>query len=232
MSSSDVSSAVADKSPKKLPSWLGGGVKVVSEDPIYVDSRAFIFGNCKIGAYTYFGRGDLVGSVRSIGRFCSIAPNVTIGLGEHPMHFLSTHPAFFKGAGMFPGLKDVMGVDRDSQTLSHAPEIGNDVWIGTNSVIARGVKVGNGAVIGAGAFVNRDVPDYAIVVGQPARVVKLRFADAIVERLLRLSWWDYPPDLMTGVAVDKIELALEELEERVASGVHQKASYRRRVYGS
>lgn len=224
-------SAGAQKPIKKGPAWLGSGVKVVSEDPIFVDPRAFIFGNCKIGAYTYFGRGDLVGSVRSIGRFCSIAPNVTIGLGEHPMHFLSTHPAFFKGAGMFPGLKEVMGVDRDASTLSYAPEIGNDVWIGTNAVISRGVKIGHGAVIGAGAFVNKDVPDYAIVVGQPARVVKLRFAESIVERLLRLSWWDYPPDLMTGVPVDRIDEAVDELEARIASGGHEKAHYRRRVYG-
>lgn len=214
----------------KRPSWMGAGAKVVCEGPVYVDPRAFIFGNCKIGAYTYFGRGDLVGSVSEIGRFCSIAPNVTIGLGEHPIDYVSTHPAFFGAAGMFPELNGVLGVARTKKQLSFAPSIGNDVWIGTGAVIARGVKIGNGAVIGAGAFVNKDVPDYAIVVGEPARVVRLRFDDSIVERLLELSWWKYGPEFMTGVDVSDIGAALDVLEARAASGSYEVAAYSRSVY--
>lgn len=212
------------------PAWIGAGAKVIFDGPVFVDPRAFIFGNCKVGAYSYFGRGDVVGSVSSIGRFCSIAPNVTIGLGEHPIDYVSTHPAFFGAAGMFPELKGVMGVQRTKEQLSFAPTIGNDVWIGTGAVVSRGVRVGDGAVIGAGAFVNKDVPDYAIVVGEPARVVRLRFPDSIVERLRALQWWRYGPEIMTGVDVSNIDSAICVLEDRVASGAYEAAVYQRTTY--
>lgn len=212
------------------PAWIGAGANVIFDGPVFVDPKAFIFGNCKVGAYTYFGRGDVVGSVSSIGRFCSLAPNVTIGLGEHPVDYVSTHPAFFGAAGMFPELKSVLGVQRTKEHLSFSPVIGNDVWIGTGAVISRGVRVGDGAVIGAGAFVNKDVPDYAIVVGEPARVVRLRFSDSIVDRLKALKWWTYVPAIMTGVDVSSIDKSLGVLEDRVASGSYEPAVYQRTTY--
>lgn len=70
--------------------------------------------------------------------------------------------------------------------------IGNDVWIGHGALILPGVTIGNGAIIGAGAVVARDVPDYAIVAGNPARVIRYRFDPEVIERLNRIAWWDWP----------------------------------------
>lgn len=201
-----------------IPPWLSPQAVVHAEVPFHVDSRALFSGKTHVGAYTYFGRGCLVGTLASIGRFCSVAPNVTIGLGEHPIEYISTHPAFFNGAGMFPDLNEKFGIRRTAEVLSTAPVIGNDVWLGVNCVIARGVRVGNGAIVAAGAFVNRDVPDYAIVGGLPARVIRFRFTEQQIERLLRLKWWDYDALIMEGVQVSDIERALYILEKKVADG--------------
>jgi len=85
---------------------------------------------------------------------------------------------------------------------NHHPEwvIGNDVWIGREAVIMSGVTVGDGAVIGAGAVVGRDVPPYTIVVGNPARALRQRFAPEVVERLLAIRWWDWPDERLRRAA--------------------------------
>ena len=70
--------------------------------------------------------------------------------------------------------------------------IGNDVWIGCNATILRGVTIGDGAIVAANAFVNKDVPPYAIVGGVPAKVLKYRFSENIITKLLHLKWWDFP----------------------------------------
>jgi len=75
--------------------------------------------------------------------------------------------------------------------------IGNDVWIGCNSTILRGVTIGNGAVIGANSLVNKDVPPYAIVVGSPAKIIKYRFDEEIIQALLKIKWWDYPLEIIS-----------------------------------
>ncbi len=201
-----------------MPPWLATHSIVHAEVPFYVDSRALFSGRTHVGAYTYFGQGCLVGTLESIGRFCSIAPNVTIGLGEHPLEYISTHPAFFNGAGMFPDINNKFGIPRNADVLSTPPVIGNDVWLGANCIIGRGVRIGNGAIIAAGAFVNRDVPDYAIVGGLPSRVIRMRFSEQQIERLLKLKWWNYDISIMQNVPVNNIEHALEVLEKKVAEG--------------
>lgn len=210
------------------PAWLATNAEVICETPFHVDPRASFSGKCRIGAYSYFGRRTLVASAK-IGRFCSVAPNVTIGLGEHPIEYISTHPAFFNGAGMFPSLPK-FGVPRSAAVLSAAPFIGHDVWLGANCIISRGVHIGNGAIIGAGAFVKDDVPDYAVAVGLPARVIRLRFPIHQVERLIKLKWWDFDISIMEGVPVDNIESTLDILEKRVADGFAL-AKYDETIFG-
>jgi acetyltransferase-like isoleucine patch superfamily enzyme len=161
----------------------------------------------KIGRYTSIGRNTKVNHAQ-IGRYCSVSWNVTIGATNHPFHTVSTHA--------FPYCAAIGFVGEDS--LETAPAvIGHDVWIGANCVILPGVNVGHGAVIGAGAVVTKDLPAYAVAAGAPARVIRYRFSEALIKRLLRLQWWDLPDRLVKDhVALFQRELTagvLDRLEE-------------------
>lgn len=138
----------------------------------------------EIGMYSHGGC-FVPGSVDSgttIGRYCSIAGGVRILNRDHPMDFKSMHAFFFN-----PQLKYC-----HKYLTEHTPvKIGNDVWIGTNAVIVRTVtEIGDGAVIGAGAVITKNVPPYAVVVGNPARVVRYRFQQETVNELLASRWWE------------------------------------------
>jgi len=117
-----------------------------------------------------------------IGRYCSIARQMRIMNRNHPLQFQSTHALFCISSLGFC----------DNDLVHHIPiEVGNDVWIGHNAIIHPNVKViGDGAVIAAGAVVNKNVPPYAIVVGNPARIVRYRFSKDIIDKLLETQWWD------------------------------------------
>jgi virginiamycin A acetyltransferase len=138
----------------------------------------------EVGLYTHGGCFEpwMVDPKTKIGRYCSIAGGVRIINHNHPLSFKGTSGLFFNPA---LGLCDRWLVD-------HNPlEIGNDVWIGANAVIMPEVSsIGDGAVIGAGAVVHRDVPPYAVVLGNPARVVKYRFSEDVIARLLEEKWWE------------------------------------------
>jgi acetyltransferase-like isoleucine patch superfamily enzyme len=137
-----------------------------------------------IGMYTHGGCFDFISIApyTTIGRYCSIANAVHIFNRDHPLHYKSTHSFFFN-----PLLKKVK-----KETQKFIPLwIGNDVWIGYNAVILSTVRrIGDGAVIGAGAVVNKDVPPYAIVVGNPARIVRYRFSPQTINELLTSRWWE------------------------------------------
>ena len=124
------------------------------------------------------------GPTLRIGSFCSIAANAQIFLGgEHRTDWVTTYPfsQFWEEARHIPGHPRIKG----------DVVIGNDVWIGSDAIILSGVTIGDGAVIGAGAVVSRSVPPYAVVIGNPAQVVRNRFDDATIERLLALRWWSW-----------------------------------------
>lgn len=138
----------------------------------------------EIGLYTHGGCFEpwMVDAKTTIGRYTSIAGGVRVVNHNHPLSFKGTSGLFFNPA---LGLCEKWLVD-------HNPlEIGNDVWIGANAVIMPEVsRIGDGAVIGAGAVVSRDVPPYAVVLGNPARVVKYRFPEDVIARLLEEKWWE------------------------------------------
>ena len=120
----------------------------------------------------------------SIGKFCSIADGVRMQLRvNHPVHSPSTYP-----------LARILGVqDSASYEWSAGPiTIGHDVWIGQDALILGGVSIGHGAIVAARAVVTKDVPPYGIAAGNPARIVKSRFEQETVKKLLELQWWDWP----------------------------------------
>lgn len=149
----------------------------------------------EIGAFSYCGpKSELKNA--TIGRFWPIAPNVSIGAPEHPIDWVSSHPVQYDGLTWFSEAEhwtDFANPDLRWRGNSHRTMIGNDVWIGRNVVVRQGVTVGDGAIIGANSFVNRDVPSYAIVAGQPARLIRYRFSEEIRDVLLDLRWWDSIP---------------------------------------
>ena len=119
-----------------------------------------------------------------IGSFCSIANNVVIGGGMHPIEWVSTSPVFYKGRD------SVKAKFSEHERAKHKlTEIGHDVWISQNVLIKQGVCIGTGAVIGMGSVVTKDVEPYTIVAGNPAKIIRKRFSDEIIQSLLRSEWW-------------------------------------------
>ena len=137
-----------------------------------------IYENAEIGKYNYFAPYSLINNA-VIKNYCSIGPGCYIGLGEHDITSLSTSPSLGNGF-------EKMDIFKLKPTT-----IGNDVWIGANSFIKQGVKIGNGAVIGAGSVVLKDVPDFAVVVGVPAKIIKYRFNTEKQERIINSKWWTH-----------------------------------------
>ena len=137
-----------------------------------------------IGLYSHGGcfQPDQIASQTKIGRYCSIARSARVFNRNHPMEFISMHGFFFT---------PVLGIVSQDPVKFIPLEIGNDVWLGHNSIIMPNVrKIGTGAVVAAGAVVNKDVPPYAVVVGNPARVVRYRFSPETIEKLLASKWWE------------------------------------------
>lgn len=150
--------------------------------------------NCSIGKYSYCGY-DCQMINTDIGNFCSIAGFVSIGLAAHPSHFVSTSPVF---------LSHRDSVKTKFADFDYLPQlrtkIDHDVWIGEKSLIKSGVSIGAGAIIGMGAVVTKDVPPYAVVAGNPAKIIKMRFSSQIIEALLEMRWWDLDDEQLLSVA--------------------------------
>ena len=167
---------------KKLPM---SAIKNSSfEYPSRAEARSTVI-NTSFGKYSYCGYNCTLINC-NIGRYCSISDNVLIGLGHHPIDWVSTSPAFYRGKDSIP--KDIAKLDYDTQSLKTV--IGNDVWIGANVLIKDGITIEDGAIIGMGSVVTKNVPAYSIVAGNPARVIRMRFSDQTIEKMLKIRWWD------------------------------------------
>lgn len=201
---------------------------VTVELPVSLGTARF-HGSCVVGAFTYFnGAAEIFHA--SVGRYCSIAPDVVIGPGEHPLTHLSTHPFAFGGGGnRFKrcAAYDALRASGGSTVKHRRTTIGSDVWLGTRAYISQGVTIGHGSIIAAGAVVTKDVAPYSIVGGVPARLIRLRFAEPLVVRLLALSWWDFSlsRDDVGTLRLDDIESSLHQLEQLKARGALKPASY-------
>lgn len=144
-----------------------------------------IINNSRIASYTYIGNNCIIQNT-NIGSFCSIANEVFIGLGKHPSENFSTSPLFYRVQNPLY----IQLVDTNSDFVEYQPvEIGHDVWIGARAIILDGVTIGHGSIVAANSVVTKDVAPYAIVGGVPAKLIKYRFSNEKIEKLLDSCWW-------------------------------------------
>lgn len=199
--------------------------KRLSTTPL-VDPTATIH-NSRLGAYTEVGArtkllevalGDYSYVVNdsdiahaTIGRFCSIAAMTRINPGNHPMHRATQAHFTYRASTYFPGETDDEAFFDWRRT--HAVTLGHDVWIGHGAIVLAGRSIGTGAVVAAGAVVTKDVDDYTIVAGNPARVVRRRFPEEIAARLRRLAWWDWDHGRLRAALPDFRRLDVEAFLE-------------------
>lgn len=159
---------------------------------VAVNRRCYV-NDSIIGDYTYMGINTTMNFTK-IGKFCSLARNVDIGGFDHDYRKVTTMPAFrFKqmlnGGGKIP----------EKTKHTELCEIGNDVWIAAGAQILHKVKIGDGAVVGGGAVVTKDVPPYAIVAGVPAKIIGYRCSEKYIEILEKIKWWDWPEAILSEV---------------------------------
>lgn len=164
--------------------------------------------NIEVGDYTYYDdpngpehfeknvlyHFDFIGDKLIIGKFCAIAKDVTFIMNgaNHQSTGFSTYPFFIFGNGWEKSAPQPADLPFKGNT-----EIGNDVWIGYNATIMPGVKIGSGAIIASKSVVTNDVPAYAVVGGNPAKIIKQRFDDKTINALLSIAWWDWSSDKIT-----------------------------------
>ncbi len=160
--------------------------------------------------YNYPGHGDL-----TIGKFTSIASGVEIimGAANHSIKSFSTYPFSLISRNW----ANKIGMTKKDMPNKGDTIIGNDVWIGRQAKIMPGVKIGDGAIIGSYAVVAKNIPPYAIAVGNPAKIIKYRFDEATIEFLLDIKWWDFEPEVLEMaipfISSVNLELARKELEK-------------------
>lgn len=184
-----------------------------------ISCKARVYGRVQvssstIGDYSYVGRDARI--IHSdIGKFCSIAGESVVGMGTHTIDKLSSSSIFTEAKN---GTKHSW-VNTSEVTPFERSRVGNDVWIGMRAMVLGGKTIGDGAVIAAGSIVTKDVPPYAIVAGIPAKVIRFRFSQEVIECLEALQWWDLPEDVLKmnislfqsdHVDIEKIEQVVKE----------------------
>lgn len=184
---------------------------------------AFLAGNhlCSMGSFSYSWSALPADSI--VGRYCSIARGVGVMGVRHPYERVSSssftydgHLEIFKRAAL--DFKSQFRIERridKNETL----QIGHDAWIGANSILKRGVKIGTGSVIAGNSVVTKDVPPYTIVGGNPARVIKSRFPDELIADLLASEWWQYKFTDFEGLKIKDPSAFVSELKRRVHDGL-------------
>ncbi|OUE48309.1 hypothetical protein BZY94_01025 [Burkholderia territorii] len=174
----------------------------------------------------------------SVGRYCSIAGGVEIMLAAHPTNLFTTSSmvydarllhrrAFYEDSGY----ENSDAIPADHPTNQKDIVIGNDVYIAARVTLRRGITIGDGAIIGANSVVTKDVPPYSVVVGNPGRIVKKRFSEDQIARLLANPWWNYDfRDVLNRTHVSNIDTFLDRLEHLVAAGDIKKFQPKRHYF--
>ncbi len=160
-----------------------------------IGNHTFIGSNVKLlnstlGDHSYLNSNTLIQKT-TIGKYTSIGSDVKCGLGKHPTDLVSTHPAFYSNNKEYLTYSD-KNYFEEYQNI----EIGNDVWIGINAVIMGGVKIGDGAIVAAGSIITKDVEPYSIVGGVPAKHIKFRIPENLIDKIKETRWWDKDEEWM------------------------------------
>ena len=204
------------------PAFLSGivklnpGARIIKSrllGPVYLNRNTQVGPDTVVGKY--FGMNESCFIARAtIGAFCAIGARTAINPFNHPFNWLSTHE-FQYHPNSFDWVEEYTQIKRLERTpdMFEQVSIGNDVWMGHNVNVMPGVSVGDGAVIGAGSIVTKDVPPYAIVAGVPATVKRYRFTEQVIERLLKLKWWDMELVDLGGLPYRDIASCLSTLED-------------------
>ena len=166
--------------------------------------------NVTVGDGTYISPNGRI-SMATIGKYSSIGPDFQCGWGIHPLNGVSTCPMFYSAAKQNGRSLVAKSLFEERKQVT----IGNDVFIGRNVIVLDGVTIGDGAVIGAGAIVSKDIPAYAIAVGNPIKVVKYRFEPDVIEKLMELKWWDKNESVLKMIAKYNFDIDsfLKEMEK-------------------
>jgi acetyltransferase-like isoleucine patch superfamily enzyme len=216
--------------PRAGRRWREGQYLLVHPN-MRIEPYAHIFAGqilpLRLGAFSYSH--SPLAMHAEIGRYCSFGADIAWMKGDHPMGWATTSPIAYDVTPL-PGMQAYfadVGAEYRHHDLSAPPqrvEIGNDVWIGDGAMLGTRVKIGDGAVIGARSLVLKDVPPYAVVAGSPARILRYRFPEPLIERLLALQWWRYAPELLQAADLSKPERFVDELprliEQRSARPVN------------
>ena len=148
----------------------------------HVAGGTILYEPCTIGNYNYFAPYTLAYNA-VIGNYCSIGPGCKLGLADHDIHAISTRATINNGTN-----------EMELFDYEHPTVIGSDVWLGANVVVKQGVKIGDGAVVGANAVVTHDIPPYAVAVGIPAKIKSYRFEEESIKKLLESGWFNLSPE--------------------------------------
>jgi virginiamycin A acetyltransferase len=183
---------------------------VFFEDNVNMQSPV-ISGNSRvlIGRFSYMNDGGYLRSNTMIGRYCSIGRRVSISAGMHNILGLSSAPSLNRGVNY--NTEELERLEFDNKKLA-ITRIMHDVWIGDGAVVVPGVVIGVGAVVAANAVVTKDVPPYAIVGGVPAKVIKQRFPESVIESLLYSKWWEVPHTILREMSTNNIFQFIDEVE--------------------
>jgi acetyltransferase-like isoleucine patch superfamily enzyme len=209
----------------EIVSWLRARGVLCTAPPLIRSSIVYepkikLFGRIvayesELGAFSYVAPNTSI-SYAKIGRFCSIGHNCEIGMSRHPVQWITSSPIFYKDVFEIGYVTPATFEDFIDVTIGH------DVWIGANVTVLGGVTVGSGAIIATGSVVTKDIPPFAIVAGVPARVVKMRFDEAIVADLIDFAWWrlDLLGAIATQLSIDWSDCrkALDNLREGELAG--------------